>query len=193
MVWLHADFAGLKWRSPEGSIVKIQQSIAEVDPSLARFYDALDAPDAASAQTVYACHRDLSEFSAFMAHRGKRVSAANPGDIAGFLHKIQGLPGSIRRLRSIRLYFRFLIHQGLVLTDPVADVIVPGSLPHFSVFEHRAIKIPIALLGVFVLNTFLYVPLPAAVGIMAAGWILAVLALPVNPNDHTPDNLTWSA
>lgn len=171
----------------------IRQPIAAVDPSLARFYDALDAPDAASAQTVYACHRDLSEFAAFMAYRGKRVSAANPSDIAGFLHKIQGLPGSIRRLRSIRLYFRFLIRQGLIVNDPLATVIVPGSLPHFSVFEHRAIKIPIALLGIFVLTEFLEVPVLAAVGIMAAGWILTVLALPVNPNDRTPDNLTWSA
>lgn len=173
--------------------MSIRQPIAAADPSLSRFYDALDAPDAASAQTVYACHRDLSEFAAFMAYRGKLVSAANPSDVAGFLHKIQGLPGSIRRLRSIRLYFRFLIRQGLVLNDPVADVIVPGSLLHFSVFEHRAIKIPISLMGIFVLNDVLQVPFLAAVGIMAAGWILTVLALPVNPVDRTPDNLTWSA
>jgi integrase/recombinase XerD len=83
----------------------------------------------AAAHTVEAYTRDLSEFLAFLAAKGKEATTASAEHLRGFLASLasKGLaPTSrARKLSAIRQFFRFLLAEGLRADDPCSAIDSP--------------------------------------------------------------------
>ncbi len=96
---------------------------------LALFLDMLAAERGAAAHTIEAYTRDLSEFLAFLAAKGKSAKNASPDQLRGFLAVLakKGLaPTSrARKLSAIRQFFRFLLAEGLRADDPCSSIDSP--------------------------------------------------------------------
>jgi integrase/recombinase XerD len=96
---------------------------------LALFLDMLTAERGAAAHTVEAYTRDLSEFLAFLAGKGKNPKTASVDHLRGFLAALarKGLaPTSrARKLSSIRQFFRFLLAEGIRTDDPCSAIDSP--------------------------------------------------------------------
>ena len=77
----------------------------------------LAAERGAAAQTVEAYTRDLADFLAFLAAKGKNARTAAPDHLRAYLAGLarRGLaPTSrARKLSAIRQFFRFLLGEGL--------------------------------------------------------------------------------
>jgi len=96
---------------------------------LALFLDMLGAERGAAAHTIEAYTRDLSEFLAFLAAKGKSTKNASPDQLRTFLAGLarKGLaPTSrARKLSAIRQFFRFLLAEGLRADDPCSAIDSP--------------------------------------------------------------------
>jgi integrase/recombinase XerD len=96
---------------------------------LALFLDMLAAERGAAVHTIEAYTRDLSEFLAFLAAKGKDAKHASPEHLRGFLAGLarKGLaPTSrARKLSAIRQFFRFLLAEGLRADDPCSAIDSP--------------------------------------------------------------------
>lgn len=96
---------------------------------LALFLDMLAAERGAAAHTIEAYTRDLSEFLAFLAAKGKTTRNAAADHLRGFLAGLarKGLaPTSrARKLSAIRQFFRFLLAEGLRGDDPCSAIDSP--------------------------------------------------------------------
>jgi integrase/recombinase XerD len=96
---------------------------------LALFLDMLAAERGAAAHTIEAYTRDLSEFLAFLAAKGKTARNAAADQLRAFLAGLarKGLaPTSrARKLSAIRQFFRFLLAEGLRSDDPCSAIDSP--------------------------------------------------------------------
>lgn len=96
---------------------------------LTLFLDMLMAERGAAAHTIEAYTRDLSEFLAFLAAKGKEAENATADHLRGFLKALasKGLaPTSrARKLSAIRQFFRFLLAEGLRADDPCSAIDSP--------------------------------------------------------------------
>jgi integrase/recombinase XerD len=96
---------------------------------LALFLDMLMAERGAAAHTIEAYMRDLSEFLAYLAAKGKKAKSATAEHLRGFLAGLarKGLaPTSrARKLSAIRQFFRFLLAEGLRADDPCSAIDSP--------------------------------------------------------------------
>jgi integrase/recombinase XerD len=96
---------------------------------LTLFLDMLSAERGAAAHTVEAYTRDLSEFLAFLAAKGKKAKTASPDHLRAFLAGLarKGLaPTSrARKLSAIRQFFRFLLAEGIRSDDPCSAIDSP--------------------------------------------------------------------
>jgi len=96
---------------------------------LALFLDMLTAERGAASHTVDAYKRDLSEFLAFLAAKGKNAQGASPDHLRAFLAGLarKGLaPASrARKLSAIRQFFRFLLAEGMRSDDPCSAIDSP--------------------------------------------------------------------
>jgi integrase/recombinase XerD len=96
---------------------------------LALFLDMLTAERGAAAHTVEAYTRDLADFLAFLAAKGKNAKTATPDHIRAYLAALarEGLaPTSrARKLSAIRQFFRFLLGEGLRAGDPCSAIDSP--------------------------------------------------------------------
>jgi integrase/recombinase XerD len=96
---------------------------------LALFLDMLSAERGAASNTIEAYTRDLSEFLAFLAVKGKDANDASPEQLRAFLAGLarKGLaPTSrARKLSAIRQFFRFLLAEGLRGDDPCSAIDSP--------------------------------------------------------------------
>jgi len=96
---------------------------------LALFLDMLAAERGAAAHTLEAYTRDLSEFLAFLAAKGKDAKHATAEHLRAFLAALsrKGLaPTSrARKLSAIRQFFRFLLAEGIRADDPSSAIDSP--------------------------------------------------------------------
>jgi integrase/recombinase XerD len=96
---------------------------------LALFLDMLSAERGAAAHTIDAYTRDLAEFLAFLAAKGKGATDATADHLRAFLAGLarKGLaPTSrARKLSAIRQFFRFLLAENIRPDDPCSAVDSP--------------------------------------------------------------------
>lgn len=96
---------------------------------LALFLDMLTAERGAAAHTVEAYTRDLADFLAFLAAKGKNAKSATPDHIraylAGLARKGLAPTSRARKLSAIRQFFRFLLGEGLRKGDPCSAIDSP--------------------------------------------------------------------
>jgi integrase/recombinase XerD len=89
----------------------------------------LTAERGAASHTIDAYARDLSEFMAFLAAKGKSASDCTADHLRGFLAGLarKGLaPTSrARKLSAIRQFFRFLLAEGMRAEDPSSAIDSP--------------------------------------------------------------------
>lgn len=106
-----------------------RRSSRNSNSELALFLDMLTAERGAAAHTVEAYTRDLSEFLAFLAGKGKDARHATADHLRSFLAGLarKGLaPTSrARKLSAIRQFFRFLLAEGLRKDDPCSAIDSP--------------------------------------------------------------------
>jgi integrase/recombinase XerD len=91
-----------------------------------------------AANSIDSYRRDLTEFSAFLRHRGESPLTADRDCIRTFLKRLYdrnlGARSVARHLVSLRNLFRFLVREGRLPADPTADVEAPKfdqSLPWY--------------------------------------------------------------
>ena len=93
------------------------------------FLDMLVAERGAAAHTIEAYTRDLSEFLAFLATKGKGAETATADHLRAYLAGLakRGLaPTSrARKLSAIRQFFRFLLAEGMRSDDPSSAIDSP--------------------------------------------------------------------
>jgi integrase/recombinase XerD len=96
---------------------------------LALFLDMLTAERGAAAHTVEAYTRDLADFLAFLAAKGKNAKTATPDHIraylAGLARKGLAPTSRARKLSALRQFFRFLLGEGLRAGDPCSAIDSP--------------------------------------------------------------------
>jgi integrase/recombinase XerD len=88
------------------------------------FLDMLAAERGAGPNTLSAYGRDLADFSAYLAARGRPVARAATDDVRGYLGQLtrRGFAASSvgRRLSAVRQFYRFLYAEGHRPDDPAA-------------------------------------------------------------------------
>ncbi len=101
-----------------------------------RFLEMMAAERNASANTLAAYERDLSEYATHMAARGRAVAEADEDDVRSFASSLsaQGLARSTqaRRLSAVRQFHNFLYGEGLADANPAQHLQGPRkarSLP----------------------------------------------------------------
>jgi integrase/recombinase XerD len=96
---------------------------------LALFLDMLMAERGATANTIQAYTRDISDFLAFLASKGANAQGADADHVRAYLAGLsrKGLaPTSrARKLSAIRQFFRFLLAEGLRADDPSSAIDSP--------------------------------------------------------------------
>jgi integrase/recombinase XerD len=106
-----------------------ERSSEQRSTELALFLDMLTAERGAAKHTIDAYARDLAEFLAHLAAKGKDATNATSDHLRAYLAALarKGLaPTSrARKLSSIRQFFRFLLAEGLRADDPSSAIDSP--------------------------------------------------------------------
>lgn len=112
-------------------------------PELRAFLDFVRVEKGLSANSIASYGRDLQGFVDYLADEGRAIRETTREDIRNFLAKLYGRGLSARsvarHLVSLRDFFRFLVKEAHMETDPTAEVDAPQighSLPkHLSTDE----------------------------------------------------------
>ena len=106
------------------------------DPALQRFLDAVWMERGLSANTLAAYRADLSALGRWLDARDSALLKATRIELLGFIAaRVEGgsRPRSTaRQLSSFRRFYRFMLREGLIATDPTAQIAMPKigrSLP----------------------------------------------------------------
>ena len=93
---------------------------------IGQFLEMLSAERGASANTIDAYSRDLTNFATFVNKRGRELESATIDDITNFITAMveEGLAASsrARRLSALKQFFRFLVAEGIRPDDPASLV-----------------------------------------------------------------------
>lgn len=94
------------------------------------FVDYLKNERKMSANTMEAYNRDVNEFIAFEKSRGMTdVTEVSSTEIVAFLHYLKSVGKSAatvnRKLASARAFFNYLLNEGVIQTNPTADIKSP--------------------------------------------------------------------
>ncbi|MCH7957755.1 MAG: site-specific tyrosine recombinase XerD [Proteobacteria bacterium] len=119
---------------------KKQRARAPLSRHVDTFLEMLAAERGAASNTLQAYRRDLADFSAFVAARGRLPEDADGTAVRDYLAHLSGAgmapSTSARRLSALRQFFRFLYAEGMRDDDPCATIDSPRqgrSLPrHLS-------------------------------------------------------------
>ncbi len=105
-------------------------------PLIERFLDALWMEAGLSDNTLAAYRSDLGAYAAWLVRRNISLDGAGRGELLGYLAECVGRGArprtTARLLSSVRRFYRYLVREGLVETDPSAEVDSPKlgrSLP----------------------------------------------------------------
>jgi integrase/recombinase XerD len=74
---------------------------------------------------VRAYVRDLAQYDAFLARRGRAPEAVSPRDVEAFLARASAASTAARRAASLRAFHEFLRRRGLALENPAMEVRAP--------------------------------------------------------------------
>jgi integrase/recombinase XerD len=106
------------------------------DPALQKFLDAVWLERGLSANTLAAYRADLTALARWLEERGGGLLKATRIELLGFIAaRVEGgsRPRSTaRQLSSFRRFFRFMMREGSIETDPTAQIAMPKigrSLP----------------------------------------------------------------
>lgn len=115
-----------------GRDVDLGASVVERDAGreqVAHFLDMMAAEKGAAKNTLDAYRRDLEDFVGFLDRAAVSVTVVTPRDIGAYLKSVAaaGLAATsrARRLSSIRQFFRFLVNEGVMQTDPATGFAGP--------------------------------------------------------------------
>lgn len=107
-------------------------------PEVHEYLDFARVEKGLAANSITNYRRDLLQFCEFLRGRGKYVDGAQRHDVRAFLAALYGRGLSARsvarHLISLRNFFRFLVKEGKVRSDPTADVEAPKlerTLPRY--------------------------------------------------------------
>jgi integrase/recombinase XerD len=110
--------------------------VADADPAIGRFLDAVWMERGLSQNTLAAYRADLTALARWLEERHITVTATSRADLLGFIAwrvECGARPRSTaRQLSSFRRFFRFLVREGAVSDDPTAQIAMPKigrSLP----------------------------------------------------------------
>jgi len=106
------------------------------DPALQRFLDAVWMERGLSANTLAAYRADLTALGRWLEAQGSSLLKATRTELLAFIAaRVEGgsRPRSTaRQLSSFRRFYRFMVRDGLISTDPTAQIAIPKigrSLP----------------------------------------------------------------
>jgi integrase/recombinase XerD len=113
----------------------LESALADT-PLIERFIDALWMEAGLSENTLTAYRSDLSAYARWLACRNARLDDAGRGDLLSYLAECVGRGArprtTARLLSSLRRFYRYLVREGVIQTDPSAEVDAPKlgrSLP----------------------------------------------------------------
>ena len=114
-------------------------SMVHDDPHIERFVDHLWVEFGLSENTVSAYRSDLKTVQAFLAARGIHLSKARDHDLLAYLSEnVTQTPRTLaRRLSALRRYFRYLLREGLVASDPTLRLNSPRIRPEAAAITKR--------------------------------------------------------
>ncbi len=106
------------------------------EPMIGRFLDAVWMERGLSRNTLAAYRADLTALSRWLAGQGTTLTRTSRKDLLGFIAwrvEAGARPRSTaRQLSSFRRFFRYLVREGVLTTDPTAQIAMPKigrSLP----------------------------------------------------------------
>jgi integrase/recombinase XerD len=108
----------------------MKASVSESSALIDEFCDALWLEDGLARNTLDSYRRDLAQFAKWLAaERGKGAPAADHGDVQAYLaHKFQRktrASSAARLLSSLKRFFRWLLRQNHIKTDPTLNIDAP--------------------------------------------------------------------
>ena len=112
------------------------RSDSPASPELSAFLDYARVEKGLASNSIASYRRDLLKFTAFLRYRSVALEEATRDEIRDFLAELgqNGLTAKsrARHLVSVRNFFRFLLRDGRVVSDPAAGIDLPQvshSLP----------------------------------------------------------------
>lgn len=105
-------------------------AVPGLDAQVDRFLTYVATERGLAANTLAAYGRDLAAFADLCERRRVRTpAAAQPRDVVAFLEDLQARGLSVRSrarmLTAVRVFFRFLVREGVVAVDPTRDLNLP--------------------------------------------------------------------
>jgi len=98
-------------------------------PEVVDYLDFARVEKGLAANSISNYQRDIIQFCRFLSGRGKSFAAAGRDDVRAFLAALYGRGMSAqsvaRHLISLRNFFRFLVREGRIPSDPTAEVDAP--------------------------------------------------------------------
>ncbi len=109
-------------------------AMADIGRNVERFLRYLTLERGRSTHTIAAYRGDLGIYQAFLTGRAiTRVADIDEGHVTAFVGGLEGSPRTItRRISSVRSFHRYLVEDGIVASDPTANIsspAVPERLP----------------------------------------------------------------
>ena len=107
-------------RGVEFTVTLRRRIVVDDDPSIERFVDHLWVEFGLSENTANAYRSDLKIVQTFLAARAIQLTNASDHDLLTYLSEnvVQSHRTLGRRLSALRRYFRYLLREGLITSDP---------------------------------------------------------------------------